>query len=636
MARIMHRYVSPVGEVLPNFRRNSLSYAFWDAELVGTLEEISVLKCFVRSMAFLSTVAFALGWIGILTATSSSLPTPPGGQPAGGSSTALTTSPASRLSIVCPSNQTVRSLDGKDVTVNFYGRTTGGVSPVNITYIPASGTQFPIGTGVVRGLAFSADGRVATCEFNVVVSSSAVQSNGSVIDAASYGIWNPTSRDTCTKAQHDSYSVIGPDGKRYPTWHPPLGPNDCTFGHEHGRDPKRSMLWPQIQQYFYYDANGNGVMDPQEAEVTGIPFGYANEQMDVYSSARGLQMMRHEDHVGHKVDWVDGEADLASHQMNNSLTDGAWVGRLGNGRVQADTGVRCRFLAKVHQGVSTPDAFTNNLHEVMYFANCTHSNPSNNQEISVTKMMAFNKPGGFTKFMPMCGVGRRDNPQNFVSLGTNAMNEMYPSGPGDREILTRDCIEKGFLVPEGSFSGNLYEAWSATLAIHDSRGRAIASGINLLFDVEDANRYYYPEDLKVSRGYTSPAAGTNLGMSMDLCYDTSLSSQGRVARGGPCELATNFGRITDITWDDPRSAFRGIHRGMYFMPATLKKAGGPITWYTDPFGDKGSDKPFPGSIKQRVTSATLDYSTLIGKQPLDPRVTDRYHDDGSGSVHAPN
>jgi hypothetical protein len=34
MARIMHRYVSPVGEVLPNFRRNSLSYAFWDAELV--------------------------------------------------------------------------------------------------------------------------------------------------------------------------------------------------------------------------------------------------------------------------------------------------------------------------------------------------------------------------------------------------------------------------------------------------------------------------------------------------------------------------------------------------------------------------------------------------------------------------
>jgi hypothetical protein len=286
--------------------------------------------------------------------------------------------------------------------------------------------------------------------------------------------------------------------------------------------------------------------------------------------------------------------------------------------------------------VSTPDAFTNNLHEVMYFANCTHRNSSYNQEISLVKMMAFNKAGGFTKFMPMCGVERRDNPQDFVSLGTTAMNANYPSGPGDREIITRDCIEKGFLVPQGSFSGNMYEAWPAALSIHDSHGHAIASGINLLFDVEDANRYYYPEDMKISRGYTNSAAGTNLGMSMDLCYDTSLSSQGRVARGGLCDLVTNNGRIRDITWDDPRSAFRGIHRGMYFMPAVLNNAGGRSTWYTDPFGEKGSEKPFPGSIKQRVTPTTMDYSTLIGRQAIDPRVTDRFHDDGSASVHAPN
>ena len=80
---------------------------------------------------------------------------------------------------------------------------------------------------------------------------------------------------------------------------------------------------------------------------------------------------------------------------------------------------------------------------------------------------------------------------------------------------------------------------------------------------------------------------------MDLCYDTSLLSVGRKYRGGPCDWATNYGQITGITWDDPRSAFRGVHRGM-------------------------------------------NYSTLIGGLSIDPRVTDREHDDGQGSVHAPN
>src|SRR5262245_25254836 len=27
------------------------------------------------------------------------------------------------------------------------------------------------------------------------------------------GLWSPTSRDTCTQAQHDAYFVVGPDGK---------------------------------------------------------------------------------------------------------------------------------------------------------------------------------------------------------------------------------------------------------------------------------------------------------------------------------------------------------------------------------------------------------------------------------------
>ena len=41
--------------------------------------------------------------------------------------------------------------------------------------------------------------------------------------APSFGQWQPGPHDTCSKRLHDSYSVIGPDGLRYPTWHPPVG-----------------------------------------------------------------------------------------------------------------------------------------------------------------------------------------------------------------------------------------------------------------------------------------------------------------------------------------------------------------------------------------------------------------------------
>jgi len=94
--------------------------------------------------------------------------------------------------------------------------------------------------------------------------------------SAAFGIWTPGPNDTCTPAIHDAYSVVGPDAKRYPTWHPPIDPvTGCSFGHEHGRDPRGSKLY---------------------AAVGPIPFGYANEQLDTWDPANP----RHEDHVGHK------------------------------------------------------------------------------------------------------------------------------------------------------------------------------------------------------------------------------------------------------------------------------------------------------------------------------------------------
>jgi hypothetical protein len=127
-------------------------------------------------------------------------------------------------------------------------------------------------------------------------------------NATSFGIWTPTKWDTCTKDEHGSFFIIGPDGKRYPTWHPPTTKRSdgtvCTFGHEHGRDPHLSKIWPKIQEFFAHDANHDGVISSAEKTVSGLPFGYVNGKLTEFNIANGQPLLhRHEDHVGHKVEW---------------------------------------------------------------------------------------------------------------------------------------------------------------------------------------------------------------------------------------------------------------------------------------------------------------------------------------------
>ena len=62
-----------------------------------------------------------------------------------------------------------------------------------------------------------------------------------------YGIWVPGSGDSCPVEVHNRYSTVGPDRKLYPTWHPPVDPTTgCSFGHEHGRDPRG---WKSREHY---------------------------------------------------------------------------------------------------------------------------------------------------------------------------------------------------------------------------------------------------------------------------------------------------------------------------------------------------------------------------------------------------
>ena len=372
-----------------------------------------------------------------------------------------------------------------------------------------------------------------------------------------------SSTTICAPAVHEKYVVKGPDGAMYPTWHPPNDPaTGCSFAHEHGRDPRGSALF---------------------ATVGHIPFGYANARLDIYDPAN----MRHEDHVGHKIEWE-----------NNVRLQRSVAG------VRTDIGVQCDFLVKVHQGTHSPDAFTNNLHELAYFVKCTDGT-----EIRATLLSAIGRPGEFVRSCDKTTVVAAGSPIPATS----------PVGGGVRFIPDASCVEKFILVPEGSWSQYslaLYEDWITSNYLRTADGRQLAY-FDPHFAVFSPSRYY------------DSALTNHLGRTLGACY--LEQPVGERARGGECERSTNYGQLTNLTFDDPRSAFNGAKREMYFNQTTITNRGGPSAWYTDPFGGRASATEFPGSIKQFIASVdnTRPY-------PLESQAFGATRNYGSVGTRAPN
>ena len=381
-------------------------------------------------------------------------------------------------------------------------------------------------------------------------------------NARSFGIWVPSSTDDCTPAIHDRYSVVGPDRKLYPTWHPPVDPvTGCAFGHDHGRDPHGSAL---------YD------------EVGDIPFGLANEQLDVWDPANP----RHEDHVGHKVEW---ENDVRLH-FDSPAADQLFD-------------IRCDVLAKLHQGTHSKDALTNNLHELVYHIRC-----SDGTELHLTFLAAIGDPGRFTR---TC-----DGATIVVGTPTPANS---PEGGGQRRIADRTCVDREILVPGGQFSdyGALHESWEVSSSVRREDGHTLAH-INPYFQVRLPSRFH------------DPAMANLVGRPIDVCYEAT--SDGRRARGGVCETATAGGTILGISYDDPRSPFNGVRRPVDINDNFISNPEGPAIWYTDPFGANGRTQPFPGSIRQFIARIDNDRGGLGSSGPTIG--SNRNH--GGPTVHAPN
>ena len=373
-------------------------------------------------------------------------------------------------------------------------------------------------------------------------------------DAVAFSVWAPGPGDTCTTEIHDSYATVGPDGLRYPTWHPPVDPaTGCTFGHEHGRDPAGSHL---------------------HGEVGPIPFGYANQHLE----EGGFGAPRNEDHVGHKVDW---ENDIA---MN---VDGGGSAALS---------ITCDVLVKLHQGTHSPDAFTSNMHEVVYHIRCTDQ--------TGFSMTVLSPIGAAGELVAACDRDRH------IPAGT-ASPPISPDGGGKRAIPDAACVQERILNPSDGrprFDSGLRESWEMSVSVRSANGRSLAS-INPYFQVMDPSRFF------------DGAQSGNLGRPIDLCYLAGVQGEDR------CEGVSS----TDtISWDDPRSPFKGVRRFVDINANRVRNADGPSVWYTDAMGRNGRTEPFPGSIRQWIATHDNTHYDLHG-----PTIGRNRSYDAPG-VHAPN
>ncbi len=396
------------------------------------------------------------------------------------------------------------------------------------------------------------------------------------------GVWSPGPLDTCSAELHDSYSVVGPDGKVYPTWHPPSVTDPetgerCTFGHEHGRNPARSDLFGWVADH---------LAAPGAQRRAGIPFGLAAESLDAYAAANPGVPTRHEDHVGHKIEWQnDVELERAE----------------GGGR--ETIGVTCDFLTKIHQGTHSADALANNVHELLYAVRC-----DDGTRLLAVKLVSFGSPNEFV---------RSCDKQTVVDAGT-ALG--YPAGGGRRLIPDRACVSEHVLVGAGQYSlysRGLYEDWISSNYLRTPGGDELAY-FDPHFAVFNPSRYAAADP---------PGA---LARTIALCWEAEPN--GDRARGGPCEEATGSGTVaTPLPFDDPASPFDGAHREVYFNQTTLSNEDGPRRWWTDPYGGNASTEPFAGAICQLVGRTDNTARPTLESQAFG--AGRRY---GGHGVHSPN
>lgn len=224
----------------------------------------------------------------------------------------------------------------------------------------------------------------------------AVLLGSTVVSAAP---WTPTEQDTCSTELHDSYQVTGRDGELYDSWHPasvtdPATGQTCTFGHEHGDDPRTSDIW-------------DWTVEKLGGESTGVPFGFASGMTHMMEGAPH----RHEDHVGHKV-FVQNDVKQVREDRGGYATD------------SSGAPITCDYLVYAHQGSHSGDALKNNQHEIMYSTRCTDGT-----EMVLSFLTGF---GNANEFTASCDGRTVETEGSDLEDGTG----------GAREIPDVSCVEE--------------------------------------------------------------------------------------------------------------------------------------------------------------------------------------------------
>lgn len=399
--------------------------------------------------------------------------------------------------------------------------------------------------------------------------------------SAAMSQWSPDSAagDTCTTAQHDDKFFRAADGKRYPVWHGASIVDSenvpCDTGHEHGTDPATSALWDFVRDHFAFDANNSGAIDATERSDASVPFGWLDEHLRAFDNTT-----RPQSHVSYKIFVANGVQRFR---------------RVGS--VRQDAGVTCDALVAFNQDTHSTDAFGNALHAVTYAIDC--------------------RPGSGVAYSAKLLVS------TLARFGDDAVTG------GDRIVPTATDAQANIWVPSGQtsdYAAGLADRWRTLVSVTRSDGTELAS-----FELE--LHALTPSRLR------DASQANELGRSVDLCYQ-GLNSVGqrvndplaastivRRARGGLCETMAPNGPATAlnsrIAWDRRGDAngtranqFKGCVRDVVLGHTSVRNAGGPTTWYTDPFGGRAQTTAAPGFVKQYIASVdnsavgfTLDAET---------------------------
>ncbi|WP_433304686.1 hypothetical protein ACQP2F_15865 [Actinoplanes sp. CA-030573] len=394
-----------------------------------------------------------------------------------------------------------------------------------------------------------------------------------------YGLWTPGKFDTCSKSFHDTFWVYGPDGKVYPTWHPPVAVDPatgkkCTFGHEHGDDPSKSAI-----------------------KDVDLPFGYINEQLE----DQDPNHPRHEDHVGHKVTLV-----------NN---------------VVQDDGTKCSALVKLHQGTHSADAFTNNMHEVMYYISCTdglrvvnrsmhHFGVAGTLSAKCIGDVRVGDPTPSTSIQVPNESGRKIGSTaclpgilQTIREGKDASSQLY-------DLLREDWFTGRNVALHVDNSGQYHTYWGQQGFNHNDR-QLLQFGTGTYFQVDMPSRLFDDQTKALYR-------------TVNICKIPEIADK------NPCFFQNRAGN--DIPWDDPRSAFNGSVRTVHLDTVNLCNRTDQTEFYSNAMGTEL--RPRPDAARGITISQEFDVPARFRDRCVQLHLGDRSENFstayGASGIHAPN